>query len=278
MRAMNNLMGCFLASLVMAGLVGTTASAGYVTTLGVENQFLNPAGWNGGDPNSTYQEWDYLATASGNSPDHGYVTNPTGLDTPTFSVKSPGFVSGSHNFYSFSADYGATADIYNHGGSSGTGSFGSESGTHVIVQVGTSVNSDEESFPGHGTGVYLDSLKLVNLLGGAITGGDNGSALQIAEVSYQLDVPASFGAVDYQELIYEFWLPGYTGDFRVDWDQKVHAMIDTLRVDSMIAAAAVGGGSPFSLTIVPEPGTVGLLVTGAMSAVGAVLLRRRRAR
>lgn len=285
MSVITRMMGCFVASLAVAGLAGATASAEYVTNFGVQNHFLDPAGWNVGDSGSTYQEWDSLTVPSGigNSPDRGYATNPTGLNSPTLSVKSPGFHSGSNNFYSFSSNYGATADIYNHT----TGSYGPEYGTHVILQTGSSQNPDAEGVvaghmelvAGHGFGNFWDTMKLVDLVGNPIAGGDNASALQIAEISYQPDVASSFGAVDYQELIYEFWLPGYTGDFRVDWGQIVHGTIDTLRVDSMVAAAAVGGGSPFPLTsAVPEPGSAGLLMTGAISAVGAVVMRRRRKR
>jgi hypothetical protein len=148
-------------------------------------------------------------------------------------------------------------------------------GTHVIVQIGNTLNPDAESFPGQGTGVYLDSLQIVDSLGNPIAGGSNASALQIAPVSYGAGIDSPSGPVNYQELIAEFWLPNFTGDFRVDWNQKVHATIDTLRVDSMIAAAAIGGGTPFALTAVPEP-TSALLFS--IAAVGLTSLSRRMRR
>jgi hypothetical protein len=229
----------FIISATFASLtvVGESSGGRYLTSLGVENTFLEPIDWNVGDLDSTYQEWDAKTEKTGNLPDQGYVVNPTGLTDPTHSVKSPGFLSGSENFYSFMDHFGATADIYNHGG---------VGGTHVIVQIGTTVNHDPtawatygngdhgELVEGHGIGVFWDVLKIVDLDGDPINGGNNEEALNIAEVSYREDVNTSFGPVDYQELIYEFYLIGYTSDFRVDWDQCIHATIDTLRVDSIV--------------------------------------------
>ena len=277
------LSGAFL----IAALPGSVASAGYITSLGVENQFYEPAGWPVGVADSTYQQWDSKAATTGNLPDRGYQVDPAGLTAPTHDVKPPGFRTGSSNFYSFSGDYVATADVYNHGGASGSGGYGPTYGTHVIVQTGSAVNHDPatwasdttELVAGHGVGNYWESLELVDAVTGAsIPSGDNASTLQIAELSYQEEVGTSFGPVDYQELIYEFWLPGYTGDFRVDWDQAVHGAIDTLRVDSMIALEAPGGGTPFGLTRVPEPATIGLLSSGLLAFAGAWVIRRRRAR
>ena len=86
---------------------------------------------------------------------------------------------------------------------------------------------------------------------------------------------SSFGEVDYQELIVEFWLPEYTGDFRVAFDQKVHTSLDSLRVDSMIVAAAQGGGSPFANTAVPEPSSLVLASLAGLGLVGFGWRRRR---
>lgn len=239
----------------VAGLTGPALA--YTTSMGVESGFTEPEYWSVGDAGSTYQEWDVKSANTGNTPDQGYDTAGATLTDPTHSVTSPGFVTGTSNFYSFSGDFGATADIYNQGGAGGT---------HVIIQIGASLNPDEESFPGHKTGVFLDSLELTQLDGStAIAGGANEDALQIAEVSYRDAVSSSFGEVSYQELIYEFYLPGYTGDFQVSWDQIVHATIDTLRVDTMVTNEAYG------VTSVPEPATIALLALG-----GVAMLRRRQ--
>ena len=228
--------------------IGGQAQA-FMSDLGIETSLLEPAGWNVGDAGSTHQVWDNKAAAMLNVPDRTYNTAGATLTAPTHSVKYPGFRSSTGNYYSFGGgefggDFGATADIYNHGGPA-TGM-----GTHVIVQVGATLNPEAVSFPGHGTGVYLNSMKLTDLSGSALAGGANGDKLSVAEISYYEEVLTSFGNVEYQELIFEFWLPGYTGNFRVDWDAKVHSTLDTLRVDSMMAAEAAGGGSPFPLSLV----------------------------
>lgn len=264
-RKMNLRLLTAMASLCVLNL----ATAGYVTSLGVTNTFVEPGGWAVDATHSTYQEWDTMTANTGNLPDHGNTNNPILLTNATHSVKPPGFLTGSKNFYAWTGHYGATADIYNHGGNGGT---------HVIVQTGSSLNYDtslaasygdgshtNELVAGHGWGNFWDTLKIVDLNGNPIPGGDNASALQIAEVSYRENVPSSFGPVDYQELIYEFWLPGYTGDFRVDWDQIQHATMDTLRVDTLIAA------QPFPITPVSPVTT--FCIESATAANGQITLQ-----
>ncbi len=227
----------FKIALVISLLYLTSSNSfAFTTSLFVQNGFLEPSGWAVGDPHTTHQVWDSKTEFSGedNLPDMGYNSAGETLIAPTHSVRDPGFRSGTNNFYSFEGDYSAYADITNHGGAA------SGLGTHVVVQIGASLNG--------GVGVYLSSIGITESSGNAITGGGNSDALQIAEVSFQVDVFTSFGPADYVEIIFEFWLPGYTDDFRVDWDQRVHATIDTLRVDSIIASELPGGGSPFAFT------------------------------
>lgn len=252
-------------ALVAAAIVGhcVADAQGYTSSFGIPNQFLPPTGWSVGDAGATYQEWNFKSANSGNLPDQGYDAGGAPLTQPTHSVLSPGFVTSTSNFYSAGGNAGVLADIYNHGGAGGT---------HVMIQLGAPVNSgvdpetDEfygyvgdhtELVAGHGFSAFWDTLQIVDLLGAPIAGGDNTSALHVSEVSYAEDRPSPFGLVAYQELIFEFWLPGYTGDFRVEWEQIVHSSVDTLRVDTMIAAGAGGGGTPFPLTgaaVDPTPG------------------------
>ncbi|MCO6042905.1 hypothetical protein NG895_03195 [Aeoliella sp. ICT_H6.2] len=236
------LAACMIPSLCVS------ADEGFTSSLQVTSGFEEPSGWSVGDAGSTHQVWDYKTGSADNLPDRGYDVAGATLTEPTHSVLSPGFQSGTYNFYSFAGDYSAAADIYNHGGAA------EGLGTHVMVQIGSSQNPDEDSLPGHGTGVYLESLQIVDLSDSPLTGGASDDALQVAELSYEDAVLTSFGEAQYQELVFEFWLPEYTGDFRINWNQKVHSTVDTLRVDTMIAEQTASGGSPFFETVEYPPG------------------------
>ncbi|HEY4760046.1 MAG TPA: PEP-CTERM sorting domain-containing protein [Thermoguttaceae bacterium] len=222
--------------------------------------FVNPSGWTTSSPGSTYQEWDVFASATGNVPDFGHVTTSAGLDSPLASVASPGFVTGSNNFYSFSTDYGISANLFNHGGSSGAGGYPAGYGTHVIIQTASTL--------GDPLGVLLGSMEIVGFGGDPIPGGDNASALQSAML-WTGEVMSSFGIVTQEERLWEFFLPGYTDDFQVRWQNQVHSQFKQLRVDTMIAQTA------FPLISVPEPNMFCLLAMGAVS-LGIFRLSRRR--
>jgi hypothetical protein len=68
-----------------------------------------------------------------------------------------------------------------------------------------------------------------------------------------------------QERLWEFFLPGYTGDFRVEGTSIVHSSLMQVQVDSMI--------SP-----VPEPGTTALAGSGLIVLGTCRLVRRWRRR
>ncbi len=241
-----------LAFLGIAWVAAMPAQA-YTTSFGAENLFVSPSGWNTGDANATYNEWDAYTVIIGNAPDIGAVSNPAGLSGAALSTQSPGFVAEPGLFYSFSGNYGIVAEVYNHGGVSGGGGFAAADGTHIIVQTGGTQSrtpgSAPELVPGHGVSNLWQTLQIVDHAGNTIVGGDNASALQIREVSYRTGLASNFGPVNYQDVLYEFWLPGYSGDFRVDFDQIQHATLDTIRVDSTIAPQATGGGTPFALLL-----------------------------
>ncbi len=247
----NNMIALTFATIA---IVGSTNQAFATAT-----SFLAPGSWSVGDANTTYQEWDTFDGTTPFAPDAGLNVNPAITTSPSVSVVPPGFVAGSGNFYAFSGDYGFTADIYNHGGSSGSGGLPAGSGTHVIVQTSSTLNGS--------TGVYSDTLELVDLLGNPITGGDNTSALR-HDVIFDGVISSPIGDVTQREEIWEFFLPGYVDDFRVQADVIAHSSFDQLRVDTAI------GQSAFATTVIPEPASLALLAAGGVMT----LARRTRGR
>lgn len=251
-----------LVSTLLAGLFTPTVTLA-ATSLGADYTPLDPVGWSVGDADSTSQTWDTKDVGANpdTTPDSYNVGGAT-LTAPAHGVDSPGFMASSGNWYAYAGDYDAYATVYTQGGSSGSGSFDSTYGTHVIVQIGSSINE---------ASVVADSLNITDLSGNVLTGGSMAEALASAQVYYNASVPSSFGAVEYQALAFEFWLPEYTDDFEVTWTQMVHTSLDIVRVDSKIALAAEGE-SPFE-TSVPEPASLALLAAGLCFAASP---RRRR--
>jgi hypothetical protein len=283
-----------VASLVVLTWFSHSVALGvtYTTTFGVQNDFVEPTHWSVGDDKSTYQEWDYL----GNSGDDPSVargpdaTNPRGLSfsgssyfnpgSPTLAAQGPVFgpatgysygmvSSSSHNLYALETGApgpppanvytGITADVFNYG----TGDPGE--GTHVIVQTGISLNAS--------VGVVPGTLQLVDIgTGMAISGGEASSA-KITQTNLYTNLlveppGADSQIVDYEEAVYEFFLPNYFGDFQLQFNQEWSTSLDALRIDTLI-------GPSFAETPgVPEPGTgVALLV-----ALGSFCLVRQRRR
>lgn len=240
----------FLAPALLVALsLSSAALAGYTATGAL---FIEPAGWNVGDAGSTSQTWDTLSASTNNAPDAGfYSTNPAIATLPLLSVSSPGFHVSSGNFYSFSGNYPVSANIYNHG---------SGAGTHVIVQTAATLGSTGQT-------VLPGTLQIVDLGGSPITGGVNSAALVNGDEMFNGTVSSSMGEVTLAVQIWEFFLPGYTGDFRVQFTEEIHSSFDQLRVDSMIT------GTAFAPSFVPEPTSLAL---AGLCAFGLALSRKRR--
>ncbi len=223
--------GAAVVVLFFVGLGSCSALAG-------AHAFQYPGDWSLGDAGSTFQEWEATAStlysATETLPSSSNAS-PSLASTAVMGVGMPGFVAGSGGYYALNGDYGVNADIFNHGGSSGTGGpYSASFGTRIFVQTAATVNADASE--GGPASVFVDQLAIVALDGSPIAGGDNSSLLQTTEL-FLGNVVTSFGIVSQQELLFEFWLPGYTDDFRVQSSSIVHSSFLHLRVDSLIVEA-----------------------------------------
>lgn len=212
--------------------------------------FSEPGVWSVGDAGTTYQQWvaDLAPNTIVTNLDHN--ANPS-TSSPTLGVTG-GFVAGSGGFYSFSSNYTVTATIPN------TGTAGP--GTHIIVQTAATLNPDyQPENDGTGGSVLRDAIRILDSSDNVLA---TSTAAEVTRSYYNPVFSSSFGEVQYEELIYDVYLPGYTGDFKVALDVFIHSSLSILRVDSSVAA-------------VPEPGSIALLSSGLVG-LGLVGFRRYR--
>lgn len=221
------------------------------TTTSARAALLEPTAWNVGDVGSTYQLW-----AAGGTSAVPITTNLThtanpALPAPSF-TQTGAFIASSGGLYSFSQDYNVEADISNHGGPG--------NGTWVRVQFGSTVNPDYDP-EGNLTGgsIYRDSLVIYDSIGDPLATTDGSD---VSRTLFDANYPL-FGGVGYEELLWEVYLPNYTGNFSVAATQIVHSGLQTMRVDSMIQP-------------VPEPSTIALMGLGLAGIVVTQVRRRKR--
>jgi hypothetical protein len=266
---------------ILTAIVALTTATSFASPyIGTGEYFIDPDGWNIGGPGSTYQAWDEFAPNPGppgppshilppKAPDAGLTTNPvlgagptvTGLGTPGAGPGDFGvfiLITGPNNIYSPAGDYTLNANIPNHG-------TGGGNGTHVIVQTASSAGPT-------GLATLPNTLQIVDLSNNPISDGENSAALVNGEVIAAGGVESTMGSVDLEVLIWEFFLPNYTGDFRVQWTQGIHSSFDQLRVDSFIAPAALAP-TTFTFQQIPEPSS---LAIGLLGLAGVFVGRRNR--
>jgi hypothetical protein len=228
-------------SLAAVCLAVVTALSGTASAITVH--FDEPTLWNVGDFNTTSQLWKSGDTSA--SPIHANLTHTANPGQPAPTLTPAGaFVASSGGYYSFSSNYTATAAI------DAPASMGP--GTYVLVQTAATLNPD-------GGSVLKDAIKILDDQGNTLA---TSAAANVQQTFHDPNFPL-FGGVEYEELLWSVFLPGYTGDFDVKLEMMVHSSLQALRVDSF--------------TPVPEPSTFVLLALGAALPIARCIKRRKAA-
>lgn len=261
---------CLLVLAVAAGSLFAPARPSFALSSYFDQlRFEQPTGWTPGDPYTTSQQWDTFTTVTNQTPDDGGTgnfllnSNPTALAAPTLTV------SGAINPtpYVFMSS-GVTAQLSNYGGADGSLLPG---GTHVLIQVAATVGANDPfAVTATDYSILPGTLHLTDLAGNALGGGLAGDALQVTLLDSRPNAAGfafNVGGVDYvaqaEQWLYEFYLPDWTGDFRVTWTEENHSILEAVRVDTQVVTAAV-----------PEPTSA---VLGGVLMLGAAARRRARA-
>lgn len=223
--------------------------------------FVGPGGWGVGTALTTYQEWAANpADKIDGVPNVGFNDAGAGVTQPTLTPGHTGFVPSSGGLYSFSDWYTVTTvhDAPGAGVPAGAG-------THVIIQTFASINDDD----GQGRSGTVLGIELTDAASALLAG-----AVHLRSDTYgqQQGFASPFGPVDAQATIDEYWIPNFTGDFRIVLQEIVHSSFMGMRVDAAIVAPGGAGGSPFAATVVPEPASLVVLGAGMTLLLG----RRRR--
>lgn len=226
-------------------LVAAAVVATFVASQSQAATFIAP-GWNIGDPGTTSQHWEALGPVLPITTNLTHISNPA-VAPPVFSHGpaavdgGASFVASSGGLYSFSGHYNVTTDISNIGGPG--------LGTTVLVQTAGTLNPDwDPEGDATGASAFRDSFSILDSDGNVLVTAALG---EVVRTLYDPSYSSSFGEVQYEELAWEVFLPGYTGDFSVTFDMIVHSSLANVFITSAI-------------TPVPEPATVLLLGMGAV--------------
>lgn len=192
---------------------------------GDATQLVIPQSWAVGASNSTYQEWDRFTSTTNNLPDLGWQANPSATSTSKLAALPPGALSGTGNFYAFAGDYAFQADVFNN-----TNGVPANWGTHVIVQAAATVGTGGTLAPG--------TMSLVAPDGTSLAGGEPTAALRYDLLFAGTVSGGPAGPVTQREELWEFYLPGHAGDFRVQASLKQHASLRQVRIDTQRAERA----------------------------------------
>jgi hypothetical protein len=206
---------------------------------GAAFNFQEPTDWTVGAPGSTFNNWEAAPDSINYLPAKEFSVSNT---TPSLSsaspaisgisnlnVQSPGFKAGSGGYYSFSNSYIIFANIYNHGGSTGVGApYATGYGTRVIFQTAATTNTTLDF------SIYQDSVEFLNLDNSPFPETRSPQLIGITEIFRQEGVETPFGPAEQQELLFEYYLPEYSGDFRVRFRATMHSSFQEFRVDTLL--------------------------------------------
>jgi hypothetical protein len=212
-------------------------------SFGAAFNFQEPSDWTVGDPGTTFNNWEAAPDSVNYLPAKEFsVTNTTpSLSTASpaitgvsnLNVQSPGFKAGSGGYYSFSNSYIIFANFYNHGGSTGVGSpYSTGYGTRVILQTAATTNTDLDF------SIYQGSVEFLNLDNSPFPETRSPQLIGVTEIFRQEGVETPFGPAEQQELLFEYYLPEYSGDFRVRFRAAMHSSFQELRIDTLLVEEA----------------------------------------
>jgi MYXO-CTERM domain-containing protein len=125
-----------------------------------------------------------------------------------------------------------TAQIPNH-------SIAGATGTYLLLQAASTTNPGYDP-QGNGTGgsILRDSIKVYDATNQLL---DTSVPLEVFRTFYTSNYPL-FGGVGYEEVAWQVFVPGAVGDFKVTADVMVHASLQAIRIDSLVAVPAVQPG------------------------------------